>query len=679
LLTGLSRIDVEMEDQYYLLAVELCNKGLDLVSESEKLSYAEFNLMAGEKAIKQSAFASAASYMEAGIACLPIDHWADHTRLSLKLYSGLVESLFCVGSYDKMERYMNEVMSLTSISILDKQRVSLIRILSLGAQEKTEEAVAFGLNVLHGLGFLSLSRPGKFAVLKELVKTKLLLRTHSQQTLSALPLLQQRDRIMAMAIIAKLGTMAYFLDPNLYVILYLKCFRWSVKYGVCQHSPIAFATYGAIVCNVLGDAMLGRLYGKWFPLCTLCVRLDVLCVRTLNLFVLSIGQIALELADRLGSKDPRSMFICSALIYHWSDSLRSCLKMSIDGHQLGMETGDVEMAVFFLAFHTEALFCSGSMPLGELIGEIRSNCKLMSEHKQEAIVKFQCLPLQLALHMVRGTNNPPPAQLTGSAMNEDDFRAYAQRQNNPFLELQIDFYALQLAYYFEDYDRAAALCRRTKDFGKDQGLGHVLVLRNTFFRGMTFLILAARNNIRRFAYLRRARTCIQQIQQWVHRGNVNGVPALQLLRAELSAVQRHHRTAELFTSAIHSANRLGFVQDQALAHERAFMWYHKQGDSYWAGNHFNNALQMYIDWGAYAKVRAMVHTYGGVLDLTDYSQNMLQASDCFGDHHPLTGTVDEDLHKDTEDERDKDDPLSTTRRRKGRSSRSRSTTYTSNR
>lgn len=72
----------------------------------------------------------------------------------------------------------------------------------------------------------------------------------------------------------------------------------------------------------------------------------------------------------------------------------------------------------------------------------------------------------------------------------------------------------------------------------------------------------------------------------------------------------------LFELAVLYAGRRGLAQDRALAHERygehlARLGPHRIQD---ADFHFREAVQLYQEWGAHAKVRRMLQGSGDVLD-----------------------------------------------------------------
>jgi predicted ATPase len=74
-----------------------------LKSESERISVAELNLNAGQKARNAAAYAEGFGYIEQGLALLGPDSWQDDYDLTLALHNEAAELAYLTGQYDKLE------------------------------------------------------------------------------------------------------------------------------------------------------------------------------------------------------------------------------------------------------------------------------------------------------------------------------------------------------------------------------------------------------------------------------------------------------------------------------------------------------------------------------------------------------------------------------------------------
>jgi hypothetical protein len=289
----------------------------------------------------------------------------------------------------------------------------------------------------------------------------------------------------------------------------------------------------------------------------------------------------------------------------------------------------------------EAQLVTAATPLNTLIPKMRSNAQLMREYKQEGIRGFYTLALQFALILVGPTENP--TEMTGEIVVESEARANAKRVGNMVLWQFLENYCLQLAYYFGDYELADTFSRRTVDFAKICR-GHFLVIRNHFFRGLTALALASKGHQRR-RNMRIASRILSQLTRWCKAGNVNCVHMVQLLHAETAVLRNQQaRAARYFVQAIHSASRNGYLNDKALAHERAFLFHFSSDtqDTFWAQNHYTDALQAYCDWNAYEKARHLIRCYGSHAELSNVIASVVSSENL---------TVDQDIDSSEVSER----------------------------
>jgi predicted ATPase len=74
-----------------------------LKSESEKITVAELNLNAGQKARNATAYAEGFGYIEQGLALLGPDSWQDDYDLTLALHDEAAELASLTGQYDKLD------------------------------------------------------------------------------------------------------------------------------------------------------------------------------------------------------------------------------------------------------------------------------------------------------------------------------------------------------------------------------------------------------------------------------------------------------------------------------------------------------------------------------------------------------------------------------------------------
>jgi hypothetical protein len=292
----------------------------------------------------------------------------------------------------------------------------------------------------------------------------------------------------------------------------------------------------------------------------------------------------------------------------------------------------IEIAMCNLSHHNYALVATSAVPLKAFITKTLSDNDLMREYGQEGIRTFGLLLTQFALNMAGPVERP--TVMTGEVMIEEDFRTTFASAEYRLLIAWLNHFCLKLAYFFGDYDRAEKFSRITDDFATVTG-SHPFASWHAMFSSLTAFAMArkARDPLRRRMQWRRALRFAQQVQNWSDAGNVNCLHLTQLLEAErLSFLKRKEMEAKrMYNAAIASAQKNGYLNDKALAHELAFLFHLRlaaadqrlqpsaprdtpyaskgEDDGFWAQNHYKDAVEAYSDWNAFQKVKQLVDTY----------------------------------------------------------------------
>lgn len=97
----------------------------------------------------------------------------------------------------------------------------------------------------------------------------------------------------------------------------------------------------------------------------------------------------------------------------------------------------------------------------------------------------------------------------------------------------------------------------------------------------------------------------------VQQQNVNAHNFLLLLEAEhssLSSAADYTETKRKYDEAIVAASKLGFKHIHALASELAASYCIRSGDTGWGTTYIAQAVDLYKEWGAEAKVTSVAQT-----------------------------------------------------------------------
>ena len=99
---------------------------------------------------------------------------------------------------------------------------------------------------------------------------------------------------------------------------------------------------------------------------------------------------------------------------------------------------------------------------------------------------------------------------------------------------------------------------------------------------------------------------MKRVRGWAKKNNPNIKHSLHLLEAELASLNGKNKMATLhYRDAIDTAEKNGFLQDQALSNELASLYFGSIGDTRQMSIHRENAIRCYSEWGATTKVEQL--------------------------------------------------------------------------
>jgi hypothetical protein len=147
------------------------------------------------------------------------------------------------------------------------------------------------------------------------------------------------------------------------------------------------------------------------------------------------------------------------------------------------------------------------------------------------------------------------------------------------------------------------------------------------FQGMIAFALFKSTRQRR--YLKWGVASMKKMESFLRGGNVNCHHMLLLLRAEHASIVSKNQddVQRAFDDAVILSEKFGVLHNQALANERAGMYFLEQKDTVWAGIYLTRAFELYTLWSARAKALHLEAKFRGLIDKTnaDVSTKMFKA------------------------------------------------------
>jgi len=163
------------------------------------------------------------------------------------------------------------------------------------------------------------------------------------------------------------------------------------------------------------------------------------------------------------------------------------------------------------------------------------------------------------------------------------------------------------AYVFYEYEKALEWVELIKS--KEKDLRSFLFYTNFILYECLLYTALARNNGRIKKYKERIENGKTLCYRWSKSCPDNFQNKLLLLKAEIAASERNKQAIELYKEAISSSKKYGFIQEEALACERAGIYLLDKNVVHGAYQYLLQSYFSYECWGATAKMKHLVDCY----------------------------------------------------------------------
>ncbi|MDX2232821.1 MAG: AAA family ATPase [Leptolyngbyaceae cyanobacterium bins.349] len=577
----LQSIAPEKQEEKIFDIVNQLNMGLALIdSPAQRQQLAQLNLIAGSKAKASAAYEPALRYLLVGIDCLDATRWQHSYELTLALHQTAAEAAYLAGNFEQMDHLLNSVLQ-QGRTTLDQIPAYTVKIQSLIARDDLLAASQQGLQVLKLLGNPLPDHPGQPAILMGLLKTKLALIGKSTLALAQAPEISHPTQLAAIRVLASIASATYLAAPNVFPLTVFKQVELSAKYGNAPESAFAFATYGLILCGVVGDIQGGY----------------------------SFGELAIQLLERFQAKalQARTLFVVNSFVRHWRDPLHTTIPTLETAFQLGRETGDTEYACF------SGLTCGlHGYYSGQALEPLADRMALYAE----AMVRFKKQPILTLIQIYQQTVanlrglSPVPNLLAGDFYDIATLFPQHVEGNYRTAIFYVHANTAVLNYLFGEYKVAIAQIERAIPY---QDAVVALFIMGWFAFYDALIRLARIEQVpkseqpslwKQVAHQR------QQLQKWAKFAPQNYAHKVLLLKAEECRIQGKWLDAlSLYDLAIAGAQEHQFVQEAALANELAARCCLAAGRSRLAQIYIQDAHYRYTQWGALAKAQDLESQY----------------------------------------------------------------------
>ncbi|MEI7993703.1 MAG: adenylate/guanylate cyclase domain-containing protein [Methylococcaceae bacterium] len=577
----LSNIPAEQQEEKLFDIVNQWNWGKEIIiSENEKEQLAKLNLRAGIKAKQSSAFKPALDYLETGISLLKPEPWNNQYQLCLDLYTYATEAAYLNGDFALMDKMFEEVLT-NAKDLLEKVKPYEIRILAYKAENKLLDAIKTGLELLAQLEEEFPSKPTILSVMADLIKTRIMLRGKDSNKLQNLPVMTNEYKIAAMRIMADIASSSYWATPTLFPLVIFRMVHLSLRYGNTAVSAFAFATYGVILCGVLGDMKSGYSFGK----------------------------LGLVLLDKFNAKEWKTQIYTPiyALINNWNEHIHNTLRPLQESYHIGLETGAIE----FACINTN-IYCIHSYLSGKRLPRLEEETKAYSESfhafKQETNFNYNEVYRQPMLNFMGRSANP--TVLTGEAYDEEKMMLQNTERNDKTGAFFIHFNKLILCYYFQDYEKALYHSEESRKL-LEAVLAKFEIPNHHLYEALTMLALYPKASAYdKSKYMKRVKSNMGKIKKWAKDAPQNYLHKYHMLEAEkLRILGKLSDARMVYDKAIEGASNNDYIHEEALAYELTGKFYLEQKSEDLSEFYLKASYNAYREWGAIAKLHNLEQNY----------------------------------------------------------------------
>ncbi|MEG3954069.1 AAA family ATPase [Microcoleus sp. herbarium2] len=575
--------EVEREEIMFDIVNHL-NVGVNLIThELDREQIARLNLVAGKKAKAATAYSAAAEYFNSGRQLLAVNSWENQYELTLALHTEAAEVAYLSGDFDRMETLASVVESCAK-TLLEKVKVYEVQIEAYMAQNKLQEALNTGLQVLKQLGVEFPSEPNFSDIGQALGETASILSGKGTEDLIDLPLMTDPQQLATITILSSLFTPAYIALPPLAPLVVCKQVNLSVQYGNASLSPYAFAIYSFLLCG-MGDIERGYQF----------------------------GQMALRLLSKLDAKEiqAKTSAMVHSSIQPWKEHFRNSLKPLLSDYTCGLETGELEFAGYAMFQYSYYSYFIGKQ-LTPLEREIASYADAVSKIHQEAALSYQKICWQAVLNLIGRAQNP--CHLKGEAYDEETMLQLYQATNNYLGIHYLYLHKLVLCYLFENYPEALKNIAEIENY-LSAASGLITVAIFYFYDSLVRLaVYSDTPQSEQQELLDRVQANQEKMQKWAHHAPMNHLHKFYLVEAERHRVLNQKIEAlEMYDKAIALAKENEYLNEEALAHELAAKFYLEWGKEKLAKPYLIDAYYAYARWGAKAKIDHLEQCYPQLL------------------------------------------------------------------
>lgn len=549
-----------------------------LRNSTEKRELARLNLEYAIRLKWIGVLEKALKHTEIGLRLLENEAFQETDSLCFRLYLEQAELAYLNRQFDEAEAYFDALIGNCSIPINQAKAIRIKMVLYIN-QGKMKETIALAETALRALGVVFDGTPNGINVSRELLKYNVSIFNKNINNLDKLTVSTDTEIYMITQIYMTLISVSYLVGKNLFIYVILRILNMTLKNGLTVHSSYAFSIYGLIAGSALGDYKKGIVY----------------------------GDLGIRLAERFGNQDmlAKCHFTYGFFLNHWVNHPSGNLPHLTKAIELSYQTGDMVFYSYSVAAYILSLMDAGT-PLNSVLSSVDRFFESVQEKHVDDVFNLLVL-LRQVIFALRGETDFPYT-LDAVDFNELTFQGVLKASSMQSIHAVYLVQKLKLLYLYRQYDHAYRICMELQ--GYTQELMGLSVYPDYYqYYSLTLLEMGgvAKIKIQTIAGNQRklARWMRNAPQNFQHRFmTVKGVS--QYKRGQLE------KAVSSLTAALQSAQKNGFVQDEALINELLGRCYDSANQVMIRRMYIKTAYMLYKQWGAAAKEVHLKECYSDI-------------------------------------------------------------------
>jgi len=562
-------------DEAIFEIVNHLNRAIGLItSQAERDQLAGFNLTAGKRAKAATAYASALTYLAAGVSLVGDDGWERQRGLIFELRLHQSECEFLTGSLVAADEHL-ALLAARAANAAEHAAVTCLRIDVCVTRDENAGAVAVALQCLERLGIDWSPQPAQEEARREYERIWLLLAGRSIESLVDLPVMSDATSLAIADVLAKLSAPAYYSSPNLGCLVICRFVNLSLECGNADASAYAYACLGVIAGSGFGDYASSYRFGR----------------------------LSHELVGKRGLRrdDARTSITFVGASLPWKQPIGDGREILLQALDAADQSGDPSGAAHGCSYLNTNMLAAG-LPLEQVQDQAERGLAFAQKAQYGAMVDG----IHAQLGLVRTLRGLTP---TFGCLDDADFseeRIERRFAANPDLAIAECWYwirKLQARFFAGEYGAAVDAAARAQQVLWASPSFEVAEYHFYGALVRAACVGSATANERQ-AYLDALAGHQQQLNTWAELCPHNFADRAALVSAEMARIEGRLLDAELlYEQAIRAAHSSGFVHNEALANELAARFHAARGLEKIARVYAQDAHDAYVRWGAHGKAR----------------------------------------------------------------------------